>query len=104
VKNEITQWIHNWNRNGWKNAKNAVANATLWRELDTAVARQTRAELTWVRDHNRISLIVQGANGIAGRTFTRFPTRGYQTELNEPCAALLRECLFIAYSQWGLAK
>ena len=35
VKNGITQWIHNWKRNGWKTAnKKAVKNDDLWRLLD----------------------------------------------------------------------
>jgi ribonuclease HI len=45
VHQGITQWIHRWKRNGWKNSKKGgVANATLWHELDSAVARQTRVD------------------------------------------------------------
>ncbi len=51
VKNGITQWIHNWKRNGWKTAaKKPVKNADLWQRLDEAVSRhQVRWE--WVRGH-----------------------------------------------------
>ena len=38
VKNGITQWIHNWKRNGWRTAaKKPVKNDDLWRQLDEAV-------------------------------------------------------------------
>ncbi len=52
VKNGITQWIHNWKRNGWKTAgKQAVKNADLWRQLDEAVARH-QVEWRWVKGHS----------------------------------------------------
>ncbi|HLS01888.1 MAG TPA: ribonuclease HI, partial [Beutenbergiaceae bacterium] len=39
VMKGITEWIHNWKRNGWRTAaKKPVANADLWRELDALVA------------------------------------------------------------------
>jgi len=51
VKNGITQWIHNWKRNGWKTAaKKPVKNADLWQELDDAVARHD-VEWAWVKGH-----------------------------------------------------
>lgn len=51
VKNGITQWIHNWKRNGWKTAaKKPVKNADLWRLLDEAVARH-QVEWEWVKGH-----------------------------------------------------
>lgn len=51
VKNGITQWIHNWKRNGWKTAaKKAVKNADLWLRLDQAVARH-QLEWEWVKGH-----------------------------------------------------
>ena len=35
VKSGITEWIHNWKRNGWKTAnKKEVSNKELWIELD----------------------------------------------------------------------
>ncbi len=52
VKNGITQWIHNWKRNGWKTAaKKPVKNEDLWRALDEQV---TRHEVTWkwVKGHS----------------------------------------------------
>ncbi len=51
VKNGITQWIHNWKRNGWKtSAKKPVKNADLWQRLDAATARHD-IEWRWVRGH-----------------------------------------------------
>lgn len=51
VKNGITQWIHNWKRNGWKTAaKKPVKNDDLWRELDTAVAAHD-VSWHWVKGH-----------------------------------------------------
>lgn len=52
VKNGITQWIHNWRRNGWKTAsRKPVKNADLWRELSDLVDEH---EVTWewVRGHS----------------------------------------------------
>ncbi|MCB1724800.1 MAG: ribonuclease HI [Gammaproteobacteria bacterium] len=52
VKNGITQWIHNWKRNGWRTAaKKPVKNDDLWRQLDEAVSRH---EVTWhwVKGHS----------------------------------------------------
>jgi len=52
VKNGITQWIHNWKRNGWKtSAKKAVKNADLWRMLDDEVAKHS-IEWAWVKGHS----------------------------------------------------
>ena len=39
VRDGITSWIHNWRKNGWKNAaKKPVKNADLWQRLDAASA------------------------------------------------------------------
>ncbi len=48
----ITQWIHGWKRNGWRNAqKHPVKNADLWQALDLAAARH-RIRWEWVKGHN----------------------------------------------------
>jgi ribonuclease HI len=53
VKHGNAKWNHSWKRNGWKNAKKReVASATVWRELDTAIANQARVEFTWVKAHS----------------------------------------------------
>ncbi|MDQ6960449.1 MAG: ribonuclease HI [Mariprofundaceae bacterium] len=42
----MTEWIHGWKKNGWKNAsKKPVANKDLWEELDRLTARH---DVTWV--------------------------------------------------------
>ncbi len=52
VKNGITQWIHNWKRNGWRTAgKQPVKNADLWRRLDKLVAKHDMA-WAWVKGHS----------------------------------------------------
>ena len=52
VKNGITQWIHNWKRNGWRTAaKKPVKNDDLWRELDAAV-KQHEVAWHWVKGHS----------------------------------------------------
>lgn len=52
VKNGITQWIHNWKRNGWKTAaKQPVKNDDLWRLLDQLVA-QHDVVWDWVKGHS----------------------------------------------------
>jgi ribonuclease HI len=52
VKNGITQWIHNWKRNGWKTSgKKSVKNVDLWQQLDREVARH-QVEWRWVKGHS----------------------------------------------------
>jgi ribonuclease HI len=51
VKNGITQWIHNWKKNGWKTAaRKPVKNDDLWRALDEQANRHD-VEWAWVRGH-----------------------------------------------------
>lgn len=51
VKDGITTWIHNWKKNGWKNAKKKpVKNADLWQALDEA-ANGHDVSWEWVRGH-----------------------------------------------------
>jgi ribonuclease HI len=47
----ITEWIHGWKRNGWKNsAKQPVKNEDLWRALDAA--REPHSiDWQWVKGH-----------------------------------------------------
>lgn len=45
LRHGITQWIHGWKRNGWRNAaKKPVKNADLWMRLDELAARH---DVTW---------------------------------------------------------
>lgn len=66
VKNGITQWIHNWKRNGWRTAsKDPVKNKEYWIALD-ALASTLPVTWKWVKGHAGI-------------------------ELNERCDALVRQ-------------
>jgi len=52
VKLGITEWIHNWKKNGWKTAnKQKVKNKELWIELDL-LNNQYDIEWTWVKAHS----------------------------------------------------
>lgn len=52
VRKGITEWIHNWKKNGWKTAaKKAVKNADLWQQIDTLSAEHT-IQWEWVKGHN----------------------------------------------------
>lgn len=52
VKQGISDWIHNWKRNGWKTAaKKPVKNSDLWRALDEAVTRHD-VSWHWVKGHS----------------------------------------------------
>ena len=52
VKSGITEWIHNWKKNGWKTAnKQKVKNKELWIELDL-LNNQYDIEWTWVKAHS----------------------------------------------------
>ena len=52
VRDGITRWVHNWQRNGWRTAdRKPVKNAELWQELIEAAARH-RIEWHWVKGHS----------------------------------------------------
>ena len=49
VKSGITEWIHNWKKNGWKTAnKQEVKNKDLWTELDI-LANEFEISWNWVK-------------------------------------------------------
>lgn len=51
VKGGITNWIHNWKKNGWKTAnKKPVKNADLWQALDEAEEKHI-VTWRWVKGH-----------------------------------------------------
>lgn len=51
VKDGITQWIHGWKKNGWRNAsKKPVKNTKLWQRLDAATKRH-RITWEWIKGH-----------------------------------------------------
>ncbi len=51
VRRGITEWIHGWQKNGWKNSqKKPVKNADLWQDLLKAEARHQVA-WHWVKGH-----------------------------------------------------
>jgi len=67
VKSGITEWIHNWKKNGWKTAdKQPVKNKELWEELDL-LANQFKIDWNWVKAHstdklnNEVDLIAREA-------------------------------------------
>lgn len=52
VQHGISEWIHSWKKNGWKNAgKKPIKNADLWKELDEEAAKHN-IKWMWVRGHN----------------------------------------------------
>jgi len=52
VKDGITQWIFNWQKNGWRTAnKKPVKNADLWQEL-LAASEPHDLEWAWVKGHS----------------------------------------------------
>lgn len=51
VKDGITKWIFNWQKNGWRTAaKKPVKNADLWQDLLDAVERH-KITWHWVKGH-----------------------------------------------------
>jgi len=53
VKQGITQWIHNWKRNGWKTSTGGdVKNKELWIQIDTLRGQLKCVEWKWVKAHN----------------------------------------------------
>ena len=56
VKSGITEWIHNWKKNGWKTAnKEPVKNKDLWTELDL-LTNEFKIKWIWVKGHSTDSL------------------------------------------------
>ena len=67
VKSGITEWIHNWKKNGWKTAdKQPVKNKELWKELDL-LNNEFEIKWSWVKAHsmdklnNEVDLIAREA-------------------------------------------
>jgi ribonuclease HI len=51
VQKGISEWIHNWKRNGWRTAdKKPVKNADLWQVLDD-LAKGHQIKWIWVKGH-----------------------------------------------------
>ena len=74
VKSGITEWIHNWKKNGWKTAnKQKVKNIELWTELDL-LSNQFEIKWSWVKAHsidklnNEVDLIAREAADLHGKT------------------------------------
>ncbi|GAB2798717.1 ribonuclease HI [Halomonas shantousis] len=52
LRKGITEWIHSWQKRGWKTAsRQPVKNAELWQELLGETARHT-IEWHWVKGHS----------------------------------------------------
>ena len=67
VKSGITEWIHNWKKNGWKTAsKQPVKNKELWNELDI-MTNDFEIKWSWIKGHstnklnNEVDLIAREA-------------------------------------------
>ena len=67
VKSGITEWIHNWKKNGWKTAnKKEVSNKELWTELDQ-LNSEFEINWNWVKAHstdklnNEVDLLAKDA-------------------------------------------
>ena len=67
VKLGITEWVHNWKKNGWKTAsKKEVSNKELWLELDL-LNNEFEINWNWVKAHatdelnNEVDLLAKDA-------------------------------------------
>ena len=67
VKSGITEWIHNWKKNGWKTAnKKEVSYKELWTELDQ-LNSEFEINWNWVKAHstdklnNEVDLLARDA-------------------------------------------
>ena len=67
VKSGITEWIHNWKKNGWKTvSKQDVKNKELWLELDI-LNNEFEINWNWVKAHstdelnNEVDLLARSA-------------------------------------------
>ena len=69
VKSGITEWIHNWKKNGWKTAdRKKVKNKNLWTKLDD-LSNSFDIEWIWVKAHstnelnNEVDLLARSSAG-----------------------------------------
>jgi len=77
----ISEWIHNWKRNGWRTAdKKPVKNADLWQQLDQ-LSNQHRIQWFWVRGHAG-----HAGNERADRLANRAMDELQRPGRREPCA------------------
>ena len=67
VKSGITEWIHNWKKNGWRTTnKKEVSNKELWTELDQ-LNSEFEISWNWVKAHstdkfnNEVDLLARDA-------------------------------------------
>ena len=67
VKSGITEWIHNWKKNGWKTVnKKEVSNKELWTELDL-FNNEFEISWNWIKAHstnkfnNEVDLLAKNA-------------------------------------------
>ena len=67
VKSGITEWIHNWKKNGWKTSgRKEVKNKKLWTELDL-LNNEFEINWNWVKAHstdeynNQVDLLARSA-------------------------------------------
>ena len=59
VKSGITEWIHNWKKNGWKTTnKKDVSNKELWTELDL-LNSEFEISWNWVKAHSTDKLNIE---------------------------------------------
>ena len=70
VKSGITEWIHNWKKNGWKTTnKKDVSNKELWTELDL-LSNEFEINWNWVKAHstdklnNEVDLLAKKATNL----------------------------------------
>lgn len=53
VINGITEWIHNWKKNGWFTASNKpVKNVELWQRMEACRDAHEFTRFEWVKGHN----------------------------------------------------
>jgi hypothetical protein len=75
---------------------------TMSQVLDIRIVHSPESQLSFNRPGCQITVVVevQGVDETVGCAFTRVPTRGSPTELEEPYAALPRKFFFIYASSW----
>ena len=85
VKSGITEWIHNWKKNGWKTAnKKEVSNKELWTELDL-LNNEFEISWNWIKAHSTDELNNGKKTELKG---SKKDTTNNQMELLAPIEAL----------------
>lgn len=83
VQQGITQWIKQWQKNGWRTRNNQpVKNRDLWERLHELVGLKQQVEWVWVRGHNGHAGN-ERADQLANKGIASIGNKGYNKDVGD---------------------